>query len=516
MRQPQTEQHEERVLILAPTGRDAELACTVLSQAGILAQACRGMEELCREIEAGAGAALLVEEALEGPAALFFETLDRQPPWSDLPVILFAGGESNADVLLETVGPRANVTILERPIRITTVVSALRAALRVRRRQYQARDLLRQLEESDRQKDMFLAMLGHELRNPLNAISNAVQVLNQISSQDDQPVRLREIIARQVRQLSRLVDDMLDVSRITSGKITLRREPVDLNEVAERCLQSLRLNEGPQRQSLSLTVEAGPVMVEGDPARLEQIISNLLSNAIKYTPPDGRIRLSVAREREEAVIRVEDTGVGIAPEMLSAIFGIFTQVEGTLDRSQGGLGLGLSLVRRLAEKHGGSVVASSPGLGQGSEFTVRLPLYYGPLPSRQSERAQPAVRPRHILIVEDSEEGRESLRLLLEIEGHRVDVAEDGQQGVEMALELKPEIALVDIGLPVLDGFEVAQKVRAAPEGGGIFMIALSGYGQPEDRKLAMEAGFSAHLVKPLDFDKLTQLLSHIPSVQVS
>jgi signal transduction histidine kinase/CheY-like chemotaxis protein len=512
MKELKAEQQERRVLILAPTGRDAELACRVLSNAGISSQACGGMEEFCREIEAGAGAALLTEEALDGGGGQrLFQTLDRQSPWSDLPFIVFSGGEPNADILLETIGPRANVTILERPIRITTVVSAVRVALRARRRQYQMRDLLQRLEAADHQKDLFLAMLGHELRNPLNSISNAVYLLDRLPSKDEQPVRLRGIIKRQIRQLSRLIDDLLDVSRINSGKIILQLQPTDLNDIAERCLQSHSLAKVEQ-QSLSLSLEAEPVIVLGDPARLEQIISNLLNNAVKYTPPEGSIHLSVRREGEQGVIRVKDSGVGIAPEMLSAVFELFAQVEGTIDRSQGGLGLGLTLVRRLVEKHGGSVTALSAGLGRGSEFIVRLPICKRGKPSGSAGKAPSGQRRRKILVVEDGAENRELLRFLLETEGHSVEVAEDGRQGAEMALAFQPDVAVIDLGLPILDGYQLARKVRATPEGRQIFMIALSGYGQPEDRQRSTDAGFNVHLVKPLDMDEMVRLLSNLPA----
>jgi CheY-like chemotaxis protein len=354
-------------------------------------------------------------------------------------------------------------------------------------------------------------MLGHELRNPLHSISGAVQLLDRISSKDEQPVRLREIIKRQVHQLSRLIDDLLDVSRINSGKIILQLQPIDLNEIAERCLQSHDLAEV-EHHSLSLSLEEGPVIVLGDPVRLEQVISNLLSNAVKYTPPGGRIHLSVRREEEQGVVRVEDSGVGIAPEMLSAVFELFTQVEGTLDRSQGGLGLGLTLVRRLVEKHGGSVTAYSAGLGRGSEFVVRLPICKSMKPSRTAGSEPPGQRRYKILVVEDSADSRELLRFLLEAEGHSVQVAEDGQQGTEMALAIRPEVALVDLGLPILDGYQLARQVRATPEGNQIFLIALSGYGQPEDRQRSAEAGFGAHLVKPLDMDELIRLLNDLPT----
>jgi signal transduction histidine kinase/ActR/RegA family two-component response regulator len=499
---------EERVLLLAPTGRDAAMAETVLAQAGIVACVCADSSELCREIEGGAGAALLAEEALTGGGTKsLFRTLERQPPWSDLPILLFASSEASADRLLESFGSHANVTILDRPILITTVVSAVRAALRVRARQYQMRDLLRRLEEAGRQKDMFLAMLGHELRNPLNAISGAVQALDEVSSQAPRPQMLRAIIGRQTRHLSRLVEDLLDVSRITSGKIVLHEQPVDLNDVAERCLQALRLREDAPSHALTSSILGRPSTVYGDPARLEQVVSNLLNNAIKYTPEGGQIHLSVAHEGGEAVLRVKDNGVGIAPRMLPTVFDLFTQADETLDRSQGGLGLGLTLVKRLVEKHGGSVTAESAGLGGGSTFTVRLPLIPAAQQAAEAEPETSGARPRHVLIIEDSADGREPLRLLLELRGHRVDTAEDGRQGLEMALALRPDVAIVDIGLPLLTGYEVAERIRATPAGSRMFLVALTGYGQEEDRLRAKAAGFDAHLVKPLDFDEVGRLL---------
>ncbi|MES1211065.1 MAG: HAMP domain-containing sensor histidine kinase, partial [Acidobacteriota bacterium] len=295
-------------------------------------------------------------------------------PWSDLPLIIFSRGSGSSESILSSLGPLSNATILERPVRVSTLLSAVKAAQRARRRQYQVRDLLDRQAEADRRKDEFLAMLGHELRNPLAAIRNALYVLNEVGSQSGQAVRQRDVIERQTRHLVRMVDDLLDVSRVTLGKIILKRQPVDLAEVVSRCLVELDLAALARSHGLELQVETEPVTVEGDPVRLEQVICNLVQNAIKYTPRGGTLSLAVRTEEGEGTVRVRDTGVGITPEMLQQIFAPFTQVESSRSRSEGGLGLGLPLVRGLVELHGGRVEAHSDGAGQGSELIVRLPL----------------------------------------------------------------------------------------------------------------------------------------------
>ncbi|HEV3261020.1 MAG TPA: ATP-binding protein [Gemmataceae bacterium] len=388
----------------------------------------------------------------------------------------------------------------------TTESEQLKRALRQR-----AEDLT----QADRRKDEFLAMLGHELRNPLGAIGNAIAVLDRLGPHDAPAVRQRFTIGLQTRNLSRLVDDLLEVSRITSGKIVLRLLPVDLNEVARRCLLTLDAAVNAQHHQVSFSPCTQPVMVEGDPVRLEQVVTNLLANAVKYTPTGGRIEVAAQGQDNEGVVRVRDDGIGMAPEIIPHIFDLFTQAHSSLARSQGGLGIGLTLVRTLVHMHGGSVQASSPGPGRGSEFVVRLPLLTlprlptaaAPPPATEGPILTPA---RHILIVEDDASNRDTLRALLECDGHRVEVAEDGPQGVEKALALRPDVALVDIGLPGLDGYEVARRVRAAPGGTDILLIAVTGYGQPEDRRRTLEAGFDRHLVKPIDVDELQRLLADV------
>ena len=503
---------EERVLVFTPTGRDAVLTASLLARAGLETAVCDDEPAFFEELQRGAAAAVLADEALS-PMTVnhLLDVLGSQGPWSDLPLIVFTRRDSTDDVLA-TLEPLGNSTLLERPVRITTLISAARAALRARRRQYEVRDLLRRQAEADRRKDEFLAMLGHELRNPLAAIRNAHSVLVRLGLGDERAVRQRDVIDRQTRHLARMVDDLLDVSRVTLGKIALKVQTIDLEEVALSCLRELGTAALAERRDLSLVVDTAPVSVEGDPVRLEQVISNLLQNAIKYTSPGGRITLRVAEEEGEAVVRVADTGIGIPPEMQPRIFDLFTQVESSLPRSQGGLGLGLPLVRSLVELHGGRVAVASAGSGRGSEFTVRLPL--GPTSIGCGPRApQRAHRTSTsggmlVLVVEDNRDGRESLRDLLEIWGHRVELAEDGYDGLAKALSVHPDVALVDIGLPGIDGNELARRIRASMNGDCPCLIAMTGYGQPEDRNRALEAGFDTYLVKPVEPDVLSRLLA--------
>jgi signal transduction histidine kinase/ActR/RegA family two-component response regulator len=516
MTDPKCERPEERVLILAPTGRDASLACQVLGGAGIGCTACQDGAELESAIGVGAGTVILTEEALHGWLVRgLLEMLGRQEPWSDLPLILIVDGGDTSEKVLASLAPRSNATILERPVRVSTLVSAVQASLRARRRQYEVRDLLHGQAETDRRKDEFLAMLGHELRNPLAAIRNALFIIERADSASTRE-RQRQVIDRQSRNLVRMVDDLLDVSRVTLGKISLHVQALDLRDEVERCLSELGMADLAARHGLELEVRTESVVVEGDPVRIEQVACNLLQNAIKYTPRGGRLSVSVRDEAEKGVIRVTDTGIGIPAEMLPVIFEPFTQVESSRVRSEGGLGLGLPLVRGLVLLHGGKVEARSAGPGRGSEFVVSLPKKQPSaellLPRRHGSRAgrRHQTDSLRVLVVEDNLDGRESLRELLEIWGHRVEMAETGTQGVDKALADPPDAALIDIGLPELDGNEVARRIRAAIEPGATALIAMTGYGQPEDRRRALEAGFDTYLVKPVDPGDLSRLLIEV------
>lgn len=374
----------------------------------------------------------------------------------------------------------------------------------------------RELRESNRAKDEFLATLAHELRNPLAPIRNAVELMQHCNLGDPTLRRARDIIERQVGHMTRLIDDLLDVSRIQRGKIKLQKRPLDLAMAVANSVESCTPFINARHHELTVSLAPEPLVVLADATRLEQIVTNLLHNAAKYTEPRGRITLSAARDGDEIVLRVRDTGIGIAPEMLPRIFDLCFQADDSLERTHGGLGVGLTLVRYLAQLHGGSVQAFSAGLGQGSEFVVRLPhsLLGARPPAINNVGLFPVApgRARRVLIIEDNADSRESLCDLLRLWGYQVEVAGDGMQGLKKALNARPEIALIDIGLPGMNGYEVAQQVRTAIGPEDIFLVALTGYGQPDDRRKALEAGFNTHLVKPVNLDELCRLLGTVPA----
>jgi signal transduction histidine kinase len=506
----------ERVLIFAPAGRDAQLAAVTLREASIASTICDSMEMFCVEQARGAAAGLLTQEALAGEGhTRLAAALATQPLWSDFPLVVLASRPKTEDGgvrLGQIVGALGNVTLLDRPLHPEALLSTIRAALRARLRQREARELLARLEQGVRERDQFLATLSHELRNPLGAIRNAMRVLERVMPPAPAVERPLAIMDRQVGHLAQLIDDLLDVSRVTTGKVVLQRRLLDLRAVLQQTILQLEPEIDLQRLRIVSSLGTGALSIEADPVRLEQIFTNLLANAIKYTPAGGRIEVGAGADDGNAWVRIVDTGVGIAPEMLSGIFDLFSQVDRSLDRSQGGMGIGLTLVRSLLELHGGSVSASSGGLGAGSTFTVRLPLAKDShLAAPAGERASTRVdgpRP-HVLLVEDSEDNREMLQELLEMDGFHVDVAATGPDAVTQALTLKPQIAIVDIGLPLMDGFEVARRVRAVL-GGSISLVALTGYGQAEDRQRTAAAGFDAHLTKPIDLAELEAVLRQV------
>jgi len=376
----------------------------------------------------------------------------------------------------------------------------VRAALFAR--EQQARE---EAEATNRAKDEFLAMLGHELRNPLDVIGTAVRVLDAQPTAEETARKARVVIGRQVAQLSRLVDDLLDVGRVTTGKIILHLVQVDLAEVAQRCVAGF-MPPG-EASHHTITVRTEPTWVEADQARVEQIVMNLLSNALKYTPHGGSIVVTVGGDGRRARLSVKDTGKGMTAQMIDRIFDLFYQGEQTLDRAEGGLGIGLTLVRRLVELHGGRVTAESAGLGQGSTITVDLRQIAAPAPDDRMVETPSPTPSRRIVIVEDSRDSREMLRYMLEHAGHEVHEAADGPSGVDTVLTIVPDVALVDLGLPGLDGYEVARRVRADQTGRAVRLVALSGYGLPEDVKRSQGAGFDAHLVKPVDPVKLAAVI---------
>lgn len=677
--------HEERVLVLAPTPGDAALTQTHLSEAGISCCICRDLAAICDEVLKGAGAVLLTEEILAGSDSdSFVKTLEEQPPWSDIPILLLTSSGSDSPEAVWAMDLLGNVTILERPIRLTTLISALRSALRARRRQYELRRqmevlakqgerlrllweaaavlltteqpdammrglfakiaphfrldgyfnfmvdeaggvlrmescsgipdemahsisrleygqaicgtvalrrqpimasdiqhsddpkvqlvksfgirvyacnplmagdrllgtlsfasrskdsfdtdeleflqtvchyvayayerirLIRKLREEDEKKDEFLATLAHELRNPLAPIRNAAQYFRLKGPSDPDLQNARDIIDRQVQQMTRLVDDLLDISRITRGKVVLQRERVTLGLVLQNAVESSRPLIEAAGHDLAIAVHPEPLFIDGDGTRLAQIFGNLLTNAAKYTDRGGRIRLAAERQGSDVVVTVSDNGIGISAEHLPKLFDMFSQVDPALERSQGGLGIGLALVKSLVGMHGGRVAAKSEGLGKGSEFVVRLPLIVSPYKEPQPGKSELPDKPDapspkfRILVADDNVDGAQSLAMMLSVMGNEVRTAHDGLRAVEMAGEFKPDMILLDIGMPRLNGYDACRRIRETSWGKNMMLAALTGWGQDEDKRRSQDAGFDCHFVKPIEFAVLQELLADL------
>ncbi|HEX4441850.1 MAG TPA: ATP-binding protein [Thermoanaerobaculia bacterium] len=666
---------ERRLLVLGPRTRDASLIESVLSEVGVPALRAAGPDAFFRELERGAGALLVTEEALIDGASRLGEFLSQQPPWSDLPVLLLTAAGANSPTVLAAVESLGNVTLLERPTRVTSLVAAAKSALRARLRQYQTRAHLadrewaerrsaaelavarllarttradptdeilravcegldwdagglwsvadadgvlrnaafwsrtsrpvprfeaatrsarmergvglpgrvlasgdpewirdvtrdanfprrdaaaqdglrggmafpirrggdtvaimeffsrdveepdaglmatmstigahvgqfldrREAEESlrvaDRRKDEFLATLAHELRNPLAPVRVAVQLLQAPTASEGDVLWAREVIDRQVRHFARLVEDLMEVSRVASGKIALRRERVELAQVVRSAVETSRPIIEASSHQFSVSLPPDPVTIDADPLRLSQILSNLLNNAAKFTPSGGRIRLSAQVDGLDLRISVSDTGIGIPPDMRDAIFEMFTQIDRSAEGGPVGLGIGLTLVRSFVQLHGGSVEARSEGPGRGSEFVVRLPVI---VPEKTEDG--PSVRAGaargvslRVVVVDDNEDSADGLAMLLRLEGHEVATAHDGLEAVSVTEAFRPDVVLLDIGLPGISGYEAARRIRALDGGKRIRLIALTGWGQQEDRRKSTEAGFDLHLVKPVE-----------------
>jgi signal transduction histidine kinase/ActR/RegA family two-component response regulator len=360
-------------------------------------------------------------------------------------------------------------------------------------------------ERDSRTKDEFLTMLAHELRNPLGAITNAVQVVELTHAQGERAIRAHEVIGRQVGHISHLINDMLDVERVVSGKIRLNREPLDLAEIVRQVVATFVANPGLNR---TIDIAAETVWVDGDPQRLQQVLTNVITNAVKYTPNGGHIAVKLRPHGGDAVLTVEDSGFGISARLMPFIFDLYVQADRTLDRAQGGLGIGLTLVRRLVELHGGTIVASSEGEGYGSRFTLRLKeipaaVAFVGVSNLRERRAMP----RRVLLVEDNNDTREMMRMMLELAGHSVYDAPDGIRGLELLSVARPDVAIIDIGLPRMDGYQVAKRIRDDPHGRGMLLLALTGYSSSGDIRRSSEHGFDYHLIKPVDPDRLARLL---------
>ncbi|MGZ5086929.1 MAG: hybrid sensor histidine kinase/response regulator [Usitatibacter sp.] len=636
---------ERRVLILAPTGRDASMTRAVFAEHGIRCAVCNDLPHLVKEAAAGAGAILISEEALPTQEKLYYlgERLSRQPTWSDLPVLLLAHPGADSTAVRQTVRALGNVTLLERPVRVAALMTAVQTALRARQRQYNAREHLTELDatakalrdsemrlkaifdnaavgiaeldadgrfalvndslcrlvgreresllsasmvdvthgedrpeletlmrrlfaggienfvterrfvgsdgafiwvkltlslaritdthgaravaviediteqkhaaedlrEADRRKDEFLATLAHELRNPLAPIRNSLHIFRLAGVQDPAVARVTEMMERQVGHMVRMVDDLLEVSRISRGKIELRKERVELASVMRNAVDtSLPLIES-AKHKLTVEMPSEPLVLDADPVRLAQVFANLLNNSAKYTPAGGRIGVEVAVEGSMAAISVKDNGEGIPQQMLGRVFNMFTQVN-TGSRAQGGLGIGLTLAKTLVHLHGGTVEAFSHGPGQGCEFRVRLPLAK---PLQQAEevpapRAEEPMLMRRVLVVDDNHDAADSLGMLLQFLGAEVKVVHDGYAALEAMKTFEPAVVLLDLGMPGMNGLEVARRMREDPVARQATLVALTGWGQREDRRRTTEAGFDYHLVKPADLGTLQSILA--------
>jgi len=507
---------EQRVLLHVATSKDATLASSVLARAGVESHACTSAEQLVAELAVGAGAMMIAEETMADAAReQLASALHAQPTWSDVPVLILArqGADSRAVRLMMEGFP--NLTVIERPVRVASMISTVRSALRARRRQYEVRGLLQGLREADQRKTEFLATLAHELRNPLAPLRTALTLLARASVARES-ARYVALMDRQVDHMVRLVDDLMEVSRITRGKIDLQLTPLSLRDAIGDAIELSKPFLEAADHRLTVRLPEDELVLRGDRVRLNQVFANLLNNAAKYTQPSGEIVLEARRDAGQVVISVSDSGAGLAPEMLESIFDMFVQVSDSAKAAQGGLGIGLTLVKTLVELHGGSVVASSPGPGLGSTFTVRLPLI--DLEEHQSASdpaaaGQPAPQPlgqRAVLVVDDNRDAAESLAELLRIEGATVYTAHSGEEALAVAAERPIDAAVLDIGMPGMDGCELARRLRANPsrKRAGLQLIALTGWGQQDDQRRVVDAGFDHHLLKPAGAEQLTALLS--------
>jgi signal transduction histidine kinase/ActR/RegA family two-component response regulator len=521
---------EYRVLVLAPTRRDRQATQALLQRANIWCVFCDDAASAATAMQSPVGALLLTEAAFGDPHIdQLTAALSCQPTWSDVPLVLLCRTGPQWLAAAQILDSFNNVTLLERPTSSRTLISSLQAALRARARQYEMReqfDALRRseeqlrateaaLREADHRKDLFLATLAHELRNPLAPIRTAVQILGSPQLAASQLHWVQSVIKRQAKHMALLLDDLLDVARITQGKLILKVERVTLTSIVDAAVETARPLLDDKKHHLTVTLPDNAVTLDADPLRLSQVLSNLLANSAKYTNPSGQIQLRCSVASDAVHISVRDNGIGIPAEALPKIFEMFSQVDVTSIRSEGGLGIGLSLVKGLVELHGGKIEARSQGAAQGSEFTVLLPLATAHSPDAdvaQINDQPPALVGRRILVADDNKDAADSLAMLLELAGHEVRVAHHGRAALALAQAFRPDTALLDIGMPDLSGYEVARELRREPWGAQIRLIALTGWGQEGDRQRANKAGFDHHVTKPIDPATLEALMSRSAS----
>ncbi|NIM43644.1 MAG: response regulator [Hydrogenophaga sp.] len=498
-----------------PTARDGAMAVRVLSRAGVAAEACQDAAEMARRLREGAGVLLIAEEVLSDEAfADVKQLLLGQEPWSDLPVLVLARAGIDSLAITDALQELANVTVLERPMRVSSLVSATLSALAARRRQYQLRGTLTGLREADQRKTEFLATLAHELRNPLAPLRTGLELLAK-KNRDAEEDWIHALMSRQVNHMVRLIDDLMEVSRITRGKIPLQFAPVALQDVLRHAVELSQPLIEAHAHRLVTDVADKPVVVHGDSVRLTQVFSNLLNNAAKYTPRGGQLGLSLVRDGADACVTVSDSGPGIPQDMLDAVFDMFVQVQDASRAAQGGLGIGLTLVKSLVELHGGTVKAESGSVPSGTHMVVRLPWAGAkasppPVPTGGEALRARASR-QHVLVVDDNQDAADTLAALLHTLGVAATAAYSGDRALQLMEECAPTVALLDIGMPGMDGFALAERIRCNAAWSPVTLVALTGWAQKADRERSAAARFDHHLVKPVDVDRLIEILNALP-----
>ncbi|MDP1953809.1 MAG: response regulator [Polaromonas sp.] len=505
---------ERRIVICTPTGQDADLTFRVFRSVNIGSIVCRSTGELLEQLPRGAGALLLAEEVISGSAMRpLAEYIVNQPTWSDIPILLLTRSGADSVDVRRAVDRLGNVTLMERPVRTTALISAARSSIRARERQYQVRD-------ADQRKDEFLATLAHELRNPLAPIRTSMGILKHLYPDSDPVTRLRNVVDRQVSHLTRLVDDLLDVARITSGKVVLKRDRITLRSVVNHAVEISSSAMEVKKHRLDVIELDSDYVLDADHARLVQSVANLLVNAAKFTPPEGHIVLGTHVDGDTVTFSVRDNGIGLERSSLTRIFDLFAQtpVPGEVPT---GLGIGLSLARQFAEMHGGNLRAVSDGPGRGSEFILTLPVVVAQKECtlRKEAVVTPPAAPgslRKVLVVDDNVDAADTLQALLGMDGFAVTTVYNGVAAVDQVKVATPDVVVMDIGMPGLDGYDAARLIRRQPGGEKILLIALTGWGQSNDRRRASEAGFDHHLVKPVDYDMLMKCLESLSGERVA
>jgi signal transduction histidine kinase len=514
----------QRVLLLLPTARDASLTHDLLGRSAIDSHICASATELQAELARGVGVMLIGEECLPGGGAqVLAQYLDDQPRWSDLPVLVLARGGVDSVEAGDAMAMLGNVTLLERPLRVAALVSAVRTAVRARNRQYEIETHLKQLEQARdaktqavKRKDEFLAMLAHELRNPLAPIRNALHVLSIDDNDPERRALLRSMMERQVDHMVRLVDDLLEASRLSRGMITLHPERIDLRTAVGSAIEQSQPLIDAGRHALQVELPEMPVPVDADPVRVAQVVGNLLNNAAKYGRPGGLIAVSLQLDGDFAQVQVDDDGIGIDNELLPQVFDLFTQGERATHGVQDGLGIGLALVRTLVELHGGSAAAHSKGKGHGASFVVRLPLAASAATTTTTQApvdnhgSRPHTEVFRALVVDDNVDAANTLAMVLDTLGLERRVENDGASALRVADEFMPHVILLDIGMSGMDGYEVARRIRDNPSHAGAVLVAVTGWSHAPDRVRSQAAGFDHHIAKPVDIPALLTLLDLI------